>query len=387
MRDVASRVAFAALVERAGQEHDAVSRSFENLAGGKIVLLRQNFSRRHQRDLVAVFNGDDRGLKGDDGFARSHVALQQTPHGAGRLHVGGDFFQHSLLGGGGMKRQYLLDRLAHAAAKMKGDSGLRLLLPAFEFEAKLDEKKLIENHPYVSRGARRLQVAKAFAGIGPVRFPQRLAWRHQAQMGAHRRGDWIGKLGIQIFQRPSDNAPEPAWRKLALAGRFVDRNDASDLERGGGLLFSLIGAALFVDVAQNLELRLHNLQLAVAVLFNLAVERQHLSGLEAALEIRGVKPQALQLGAALADGKLEDGHTARAKQSRVADLGDYRRHFSGAQFGDRTRVQTVFVAEGQVVQQVVDGSNILGAKHLGQARTDAFHILHWSGRFQHRKRC
>src|SRR5208282_2399378 len=113
------------------------------------------------------------------------------------------------------------------------------------------------------------------------------------------------------------------------------------------------------DVTEKLELRLHDLQFALAIFFNLAVERHHLSGLEAALKIRGIEPDTLQASAALADRDLEDGHAARAKQSRVADFGDHRRHLSGAQFGDRTRVQPVFVAKRQVVQQVVNGSNIL----------------------------
>jgi len=47
----------------------------------KIMLLRQNFGGRHERDLVAVFNGDDRGLEGHNGFARSHVALQRRRMG------------------------------------------------------------------------------------------------------------------------------------------------------------------------------------------------------------------------------------------------------------------------------------------------------------------
>jgi len=338
LRDVAPHVAFAVLVERAGQQNDAVAGSFENLARGKIMLLRQNFSRRHQRDLVAIFNGDDRGLEGHDRFARSHIALQQTPHGAGRLHVGGDFFQHSLLGRRRMKRQYLLNRLANAVVKLKGDSGLRLLLAALEFQPKLDEKKFIEDHSYMRRRARRLQVGKTLACIGPVNFPQRFARRHQAQMCAHRGGDCIGKIRVQIFERPADNAPEPARRKLALAGRFVDRNNPSDLERGGcpffGLFFRRPGAALFVDVTEKLELRLHDLQFALAIFFNLAVERHHLSGLEAALKIGGIEPDTLQASAALADRELEDGHAARAKQSRVADFGNHRRHLSGAQFGD-----------------------------------------------------
>ena len=38
-------------------------------------------------------------------------------------------------------------------------------------------------------------------------------------------------------------------------------------------------------------------------------------------------------------------------------------------------------------ETVIDGRNALSGKHLGQARANAFHILHWSGRFQHLKRC
>ena len=39
------------------------------------MLLRQDLGGCHQRDLVAVFYGDDRGLEGYDRFARTHIAL------------------------------------------------------------------------------------------------------------------------------------------------------------------------------------------------------------------------------------------------------------------------------------------------------------------------
>ena len=150
-------------------------------------------------------------------------------------------------------------------------------------------------------------------------------------------------------------------REFALAGRFVDGNDASDLKRGGGFLFGLVRAAFFVDVAENFELRLHDLQISVAILFDLAVERDHLSRLKLVLQICGVEPQALQSAAALANRELKNRHAACAKQSGVADFGNYRRHFSCAQFGDRARVQPVFIAKGQIVQQVVDGVMPLAA--------------------------
>ena len=80
-------------------------------------------------------------------------------------------------------------------------------------------------------------------------------------------------------------------------------------------------------------MRLYDLQFTVAILFDLAVERHHLSGLKAVLKIRSIEPDTLQPGAALADRELEDGHAARAEQARVADLSDHRRHLSGAQLG------------------------------------------------------
>ena len=161
----------------------------------------------------------------------------------------------------GWNGSIFLIALRTPSVKLKSDSGLRFLLAAFEFESKLDEKQFIEDHPYMRRRARRLQVGEAFSGIGPMRFPQCFAHRYQAQMGAHRGGNRVGQIGIQIFQRPADNAPEPAWRKFALSGGLVDGNDPSDFERGGSFLFRLVGAAFFVDVAQNLELRLHDLQI------------------------------------------------------------------------------------------------------------------------------
>jgi len=75
-RDVAADVAFAVLFQRAGQQHDAVTGAFQNLPCGKIMLLRQNFRWSHQRDLIAVLNGDNRGLERHNRLARSHIALQ-----------------------------------------------------------------------------------------------------------------------------------------------------------------------------------------------------------------------------------------------------------------------------------------------------------------------
>jgi hypothetical protein len=89
----------------------------------------------------------------------------------------------------------------------------------------------------------------------------------------------------------------------------------------------------------------------------------------------------------LANGELEDGHAARAEQSGVAYFGNDSGHFARPQLGYRTRVEAVFVAEGQVVEQVVNRADALGCEDFGQARANAFDVLHWSGKVQHLKGC
>src|SRR5208282_4144797 len=225
----------------------------------------------------------------------------------------GDFFQYPLLRRRRVKRQYLLNRLANPVVQRKRDSGLRFLLAALELQPQLDEKQFIENQPDVRRRARRLQIGKTLARIRPVHLPQRFSRRHQAKMRAYRRRNGIAQIGVQILQRPADNAPEPPRRKLPLPGRFVDRNNPPNLKRGRRFFLGLIRSALFVNVAKNLELRLHDLQSTVAVLFDLAIKRHHLSGLKAVLKIGGIEPDTLQPRAPLSDRELEDRHAPSPK--------------------------------------------------------------------------
>ena len=82
----------------------------------------ENFRGRHERGLAAVFDGDDRGLQGDDGFAAADVALQQAVHRHGFFQVGGNFRQNAFLRGGGLERQNALQGFAHFVfAHAKGD--------------------------------------------------------------------------------------------------------------------------------------------------------------------------------------------------------------------------------------------------------------------------
>src|ERR1700689_326894 len=72
LRDVPADFALAVSLQRAGEQNDSVSGILQNSARGKIMLLCQNLGRRHQRYLIAIFDGDDRRLKTNDSFPRAY---------------------------------------------------------------------------------------------------------------------------------------------------------------------------------------------------------------------------------------------------------------------------------------------------------------------------
>ena len=68
----------------------------------------------------------------------------------------------------------------------------------------------------------------------------------------------------------------------------------------------------------------------------------------------------------LPHGQLKDRHLARAKQAGVADFANHGSHFAGAQFRNPARIQPVFVAKRQIMEQIADRGNALGGKNLRQ---------------------
>ncbi len=129
-------------------------------------------------------------------------------------------------------------------------------------------------------------------------------------MSAYSGGNWLRQIGCQIIERGVDSTPKPARGKAT--DRLIDRNDAANLQRLHRFLFRAALAA--AGIPQNLELRLHDLQLAAACIFlDLAVQCDHLPGCELVLQVRRIEPEAAQARPPLPDGKLENRHAPRAK--------------------------------------------------------------------------
>ena len=135
-------------------------------------------------------------------------------------------------------------------------------------------------------------------------------------------------------------------------------------------------------VGQHFHLGLDHFEaVGAARRLDFSVQGHPLTGFEAVFQVGAVEPHAFDLAPqALADGHFENGHAPGAQQSHAPDFADQAGHFARNQLFDCLRTKPVFVAEGQVVQQVLDCADALIVEGLGDARADAFDEL--KGRFQ-----
>lgn len=129
---------------------------------------------------------------------------------------------------------------------------------------------------------------------------------------------------------------------------------------------------------------LHHLQsTARAGGFDLAIEGEHLAGMELAFEPGAVEPEALHGGDALTDGHFKEGHAAGAEEGGAADFGDDAGGFAGLEIGEGAGVEAVFVAEGEMKEEVFDGEDALVAEEFGDGGADALNVLDWRFEGEH----
>ena len=141
----------------------------------------------------------------------------------------------------------------------------------------------------------------------------------------------------------------------------------------------------FAAAIQKFKLRLGDLQAAAfPSFFNLAIERNELAGLETITQVFAVEPDAFQGGASLAGNQLKNGHAvAGAKHGGVANLRNDGGHLSGAQLANAARIQPVFIAEGQIIEQVFNSGNVLLRQPFGNARANAFYEFDFCLKIKH----
>lgn len=187
--DAAAGFALGGGIERPGEQRDAVRLAGagtdgrgEELAGGEIVLGGEDLCRCHESDLIAVFDGDEGGLDGDDGLARAHVALEEATHGLRPAHVSDDFAEDAFLRSGGVEGKDLLEGAADGVICNERSALSLAKAAALELEAKLKEEELLKDEAAVGRGRGGDEVQHGGAGLGKVDLAEggEAGWEMQA---------------------------------------------------------------------------------------------------------------------------------------------------------------------------------------------------------------
>ena len=275
-----------------------------------------------------------------------------------------------------MEGKHLADGFAHLVVGGEGDALALLHAPALEFEAQLEKEQLLEDEPAMSRGRGALQLRKRRAFKREMHFAQRSFALGEAETVEHRLRQAIGHRSAHGFEQIEDGSALPARGQTAAAQRFIDGCDAAHLEQPGFRVVTRVG--------QDLELRLDHFEVAAGTRrLDLAVDRNGLPSLELPVQVGRVEPKALHRKPALAESNLVDRSAPRPHQHRPAHLGDHARHFAGHQLVQAAWVLPVFVAKGEVVEQVFSGLDALEGEHLRYPRADAAHKLHWSIQGRH----
>ena len=88
---------------------------------------------------------------------------------------------------------------------------------------------------------------------------------------------------------------------------------------------------------------------------------------------------AVGVGRGDADGHLEDGAGAGAEEDGASDFADEGGHVSGVVEGEGLGVEAVFVAEGEMVEEVFDGGDAAVREAGGDAVADALDELDGRG--------
>ena len=349
---------------RAGQQRDLESRRRQQPRDRRMMLLGEDFGRRHEGDLPAVLHREERRQQRHDGLARADVALQQPVHRLRLLHVLADVLQRLALAAGEVKREHASQRLTDPIVDVDRETlalGIALLPPQQQADLKAEE--FFQDQPTLCRRSKPVENCEGLIGLREVRRDERGAAIRQPQCAAHvgRQGLWqiVGKSRQRVGHQL------PLHLRSDRPRAFVDWDDTACVKR-----FDLVA----VD---DLELRVGDLQARPLVAFERAVHDHPGARPDLIFQVRRVEPGQPHRAGLVAEQRLEDPHagTPRASQSGRDDLPGNRDSLAFAERRDRLQAAAVFVAQREAEEEIFDRGKA-GAGEVGRfARADALQEL------------
>src|SRR5208283_3694823 len=336
--DALARGAFFGGFKAADEQFHGVATGSEDAPSRKEMLDGENFRGGHERGLAAVFDGDDRSLERNDGFAAADIALQKAIHGHGLFEVRGNFGKDALLGVGRLERKDAFQGFADFIfANAKGDGVFLADGPAAQSQAQLVQEKLLENEALLGRRTKEIERFEGFAGVG--------------------------NIGIQVLQRGVNGAANLARTKSADS--FVDGNDAAHLD----------GIHLFAGKHFNLGIDHLAARGTELIDFDFAVEDELLAGLQASFQITAVEELAGQRAGIILNEEMIDGIAAVHAANGLAahDTGAQSVGAVGLDVLDLGEMDAVFVAEGKIMEQIFKRVDAALGEEFGALRPNAFH--------------
>src|SRR5215470_17142815 len=129
------------LLDSSADDAYSITQRSENAFGIDVMLLREDFGRRHKRRLKSVFNGNHDRLERNDGFAAADITLHQANHRIRRFQVIHDFFEDAFLGRRRMKRQNRLYSLPDSIRSLESNAGQRASLRSAQSVNELEQKE------------------------------------------------------------------------------------------------------------------------------------------------------------------------------------------------------------------------------------------------------
>ena len=220
--------------EPRGEQHDADLVRLQQSADGGEMLLREDLGRGHERRLRPVMDDDEGRDDRHDRLSRTHVALEEPPHGERRAELLRNRGERGALGAGEAERQHLPHQVAERVVHGEGVSAgpPDPVLAAAQLEPEGKDEELFQDEPLVAGRTFPVEFRERGAVRREVHFFERLPPGRQPHPRHQFLGEIAGPHRVAAVQQPMQDGAEES--RGERPDPLVDRHDTAGVRAGRG---------------------------------------------------------------------------------------------------------------------------------------------------------